>query len=156
MPDAVHAHQDPFARDREKIPTLLLRAMLVLVVSSLLIVGYARFTDRPLEATPPADIPIKAERAIILDGQMNGAARVLDAGGAVIADLTPQQGGFIAGIHRVLVRERVKRGLSVHLPIRLIRFEDGRLSLRDDHTGWRAELIGFGRDNEAAFARLLN
>jgi putative photosynthetic complex assembly protein len=39
--------------------------------------------------------------------------------------------------------------------VRLIRFEDGRIALKDDLTGWRAELIGFGADNTAAFARLL-
>lgn len=143
-------------RDREKIPTILLRAMLTLVVCSLLIVAYARLTDRPLEATPAMDAPVAAERLIILSGAMNGAARVLDANGALIAALAPDKGGFVAGVQRVLAHERKKHGAPIHAPVRLVGFEDGRLALVDDLTGWRAELIGFGHDNYAAFARLLN
>jgi len=41
-------------------------------------------------------------------------------------------------------------------PVRLIRFEDGRLALKDDQTGHRIELKSFGADNAAAFKRLLN
>lgn len=143
-------------REREKIPVVLLRAVLVLVLSALLIVSYAVVTDRPLEAMPPTDTPVFKEREIILSGSMNGAAEVMDVNGTVIASLTPDKGGFIAGVYRVLVRERNKHGVDIHAPIRLVRFADGRLSLRDAHTGWRAELIGFGRDNEAAFSRLLD
>jgi hypothetical protein len=46
--------------------------------------------------------------------------------------------------------------VPLQLPVRLVAFEDGRLALFDDATEWRAELIGFGRDNYAVFARLLN
>ena len=151
-----HAETTLQRREREKIPLLLLRAMFVLVLSALAIVSYAVLTDRPLEAMPPSDTPVLAEREIILSGSMNGSAEVMDVNGTMIASLTPDKGGFIAGVYRVLVRERNKHGVDIHAPIRLVRFADGRLSLRDAHTGWRAELIGFGRDNEAAFARLLN
>ncbi|MEM8751915.1 MAG: photosynthetic complex assembly protein PuhC [Pseudomonadota bacterium] len=144
------------ARDKEKIPTLLLRAMLTLVLCSLLIVAYARLTDRPLEATPPTGIPVIKERSIILSGGMNGAAQVLDLDGSLIASLTPEEGGFISGVYRVLAHERKKIDAPRHAPVRLVAYEDGRLALFDDLTGWRAELIGFGRDNYAAFARLLN
>jgi di/tricarboxylate transporter len=44
-------------RDKEMIPRRLLRAMLALVVVVLLIVTWARLTDRPLTAMPPSDIP---------------------------------------------------------------------------------------------------
>jgi len=46
-------------------------------------------------------------------------------------------------------------GMEGSDPIRLVRYSDGRLSLRDDFTDFRAELLGFGADNERAFARLL-
>lgn len=151
-----HAESSVRRRERERIPVVLVRAMLVLCLSALAIVSYARLTDRPLEAAPPEGVAVLAERAIILDGSMSGAARVLDADGSVIAELSPQAGGFIAGVHRVLVRERNKHGADIHAPVRLVRWADGRLGLRDDLTGWRAELIGFGKDNYAAFARLLD
>ncbi len=146
-------------RDKEMIPTLLLRAMGVLVVCALFITAYAVATDRPLEAMPvmEGDVGVVKSRAIFLDADgTTGAARVLDQNGSVIATLDPSQGGFVAGVHRVLVFEREKRGLGMEAPIRLVLFENGQLSLRDDATGWRAELIGFGAKNADTFAKLLN
>lgn len=140
-------------RDRERIPTLLVRAMFGLVFVVLLLVTYARVTERPLEAKP-VDGPIAQERVIHIFGTMAGAAKVLDANGTLIADLDPTRGGFIAGIWRSLNHERSKVGIDPSGPVRLVQFEDGRLALFDDLTGFRIELIGFGADNTAAFARL--
>lgn len=148
-------HETLRKRDREMIPTLLLRAMFVMVICTLIIVGYARLTDRPLVAAPPVDTPVLAERAIILHGSMSGAARVLDTDGRVLADFGGDEGGFIAGVWRVLQRERAKHKVDLDLPINLVLFEDNRLGLRDDFTGWRAELIGFGIDNYRIFLNLL-
>ncbi|TFL19308.1 photosynthetic complex assembly protein PuhC [Jannaschia formosa] len=146
-------------RDREMIPTVLVRAMGVLVVSALLITAYASFTDRPLEAMPALDgeVAVVKQRLIYLDADgVSGAARVLDVNGSVIADLDPSQGGFVAGVERVLAFERKRRGETQVRPIRLVLYENGQLSLRDDVTGWRAELVGFGAKNADTFARLLN
>ncbi len=143
-------------RDKEMIPAVLLRAMFALVLASLAIVTYARINDVPLAATPPQGMAILKERPIILYGDMSGSARVLDLNGSVIADLDPTKGGFIAGIWRVLQRERTKNRVALDAPVRLVLWEDGRLSILDDTTGWRAELTGFGADNLAAFQRLLD
>ena len=142
--------------DKELIPRRLLIATIALMALSLAVVAFARVTDAPLTASPDMAAPIAAERQIILAGEMSGAATILDRHGAVIARLSPESGGFIAGVWRALTQVRGQRGVGASLPVRLIRFENGRLSLVDDHTGWRAELIGFGADNHAAFARLLN
>lgn len=146
-------------RDREMVPTVLVRAVGTLMACALLIVGYARLTDRPLEAMPPMEetAAVAQSRTIFIDADgTTGAARVLDADGTVIAQLDPSQGGFVAGVHRALQFERARRGVDADAPVRLVRFETGQLSLRDDATGWRAELIGFGADNAATFARLLD
>lgn len=151
------AEQKLVQRDKEMVPTILVRAMFILCVCVLIIVSYARLTDRPLEAMPPseAEAPAVQERMIRIFGQMDGSARVLDIDGTVIADLGPEEGGFVAGIYRVLERERGAVGLHASEPIRLVRFSDGRIGLRDHLTDFRAELFGFGADNEAVFARLL-
>lgn len=143
-------------RDKEMIPRVLLRAMFALVLASLAIVTYARVTDRPLSAAPPSDVAVAKERQILLYGDMSGSARVLDLDGTVIADLDPSKGGFISGVWRVLQRVRGQAQMALDAPVRLVLWEDGRLSLLDDTTGWRAELTGFGADNLDAFARLLN
>ena len=66
------------------------------------------------------------------------------------------EGGFIAGVTRAMARERIKYDVAADAPVRIVRFADGRLGLRDDFSGWRVELLGFGADNTAAFDRLLN
>jgi len=140
----------------EKIPLFLVRGMFALALIALLIAGYARLTDRPLEAMPDLSEPIAQEREIVLVGSMTGAATVYDTEGNVIHEFAANEGGFVAGIWRVLERERGKVGAPMDAPVRLVRYESGRLSLFDDLTGWRAELVGFGADNTAAFARLLD
>ncbi|MCU4652332.1 photosynthetic complex assembly protein PuhC [Roseibacterium sp. SDUM158016] len=152
-----HAERKLVKRDKEMVPAILVRAMFVLCLCVLIIVAYARLTDRPLSAMPPseAEAPVVMERTIRIFGQMDGSARVLDADGNLVADFSPEEGGFVAGIYRVLERERGAVGLDASEPIRLVRFSDGRIGLRDDHTDFRAELFGFGADNEAVFARLL-
>ena len=141
--------------EAELIPRVLGRALTALVLICLALVAMARLTDRPLEATPPV-LPVVAERMIILSGDMSGAARVLDANGQVIAELTPEQGGFVSGVYRVLVRERTKHGVALDAPVRLVRTQGNRVAIYDDTTGWSADLMGFGLTNTRAFARLLD
>ncbi|MEM7507841.1 MAG: photosynthetic complex assembly protein PuhC [Pseudomonadota bacterium] len=142
-------------RDKERIPRILLAAIAGVCLITLALVSLARIADLPPSAMPPSDVPVVAERSIRLYGSMNGAAKVLDTNGGVIADLGPTEGGFIAGVWRSLARKRMQMDVAVDAPVRLVSYADKRLALFDDHTGWRVELIGFGKDNTAAFAKLL-
>lgn len=137
------------------IPRFLGRALTALVVICLVLVTIATVTDRPLDSTPPREAVV-AERIIVLSGDMSGAARVMDANGQLIAELSPEQGGFISGVYRVLVRERTKHGVPLDGPVRLVRTENNRITIYDDTTNWRADLMGFGLTNTRAFARLLD
>lgn len=142
-------------RDREMIPLVLVRAMFGLVLAVLAIVSYASFTNKPLVSTPPV-ANIVQERQIVLIGDMSGAATVTQADGTLIADFNTEQGGFIAGVYRVLERERNKHGVALDGPIRLVKFDNGRLMIFDDTTNWRADIMGFGATNRASFAKLLD
>ena len=139
----------------EIVPTILVRLMFALVLAILALVTVARLSDRPLEAMP-ADTQVIRERVLFLSGDMSGAARVLDDSGTVLAEFSSETGGFIAGIERVLHRERQKHGADLNGPILLQLREGNRLSLTDPSTGWSAELMGFGADNTRSFARLLD
>lgn len=155
------AATDPQKRPRqqdgmEKIPPILIKAMFGMVLLSLVIVAWARITDQPLSALPDQSEPVAIERQIVIAGSNSGRATVYDVDGNVIREYGPMEGGFISGIWRVLRLERGKIDAPLDAPVRLVRYEGGRLSLYDDLTGWRAELIGFGADNAAAFARLLD
>lgn len=142
-------------RDVQQIPRAILRAAGVMVVGSILVVGAARLTGLPPAAMPPEAGEVQS-RMIRIAGDGAGGVIVTDtATGAVIADLAMAKAGFIAGVDRALNRERMKRSADPDLPVRLVRWADGRLSLIDPATGWRVELMGFGPDNLDAFARLL-
>ena len=140
--------------DKELIPRVMTRAMLALVLTVLALVTYARVTDRPLIATPPEG-NIVVSREVILSGDLSGSATVLNLDGTVVADLTPDQGGFISGVWRVVLRERTKHRVALDGPVTLIRRDNGRVEIQDPSTGWGADLMGFGADNARAFARLL-
>lgn len=144
-----------YSEEDRMVPKFLIRAMLALVLATLALTTFARVTDRPLVSTPPVS-PIKAEAALILDADaVSGAAVVSLTDGSVLAELTPEEGGFIAGVNRVIVRERTKHRVAQGAPILLQAFENGRMAITDPETGWSADLMGFGETNSAAFARLL-
>ena len=149
------AHTKVYAEEDRMIPRILIRAMLALVLATLAIATFARVTDRPLVSTPPVS-PVEAEARLILEADAtSGAATVYLEDGTLLVDLAPEEGGFIAGINRVIVRERTKHRAAQGAPILLQAFENGRMAITDPETGWSADLMGFGETNAAAFARLL-
>jgi putative photosynthetic complex assembly protein len=139
-------------QSREKIPTGLLLAMAALALSSLIVASYAVLTGQPKTGVPePA--AIVTERPIVLEGHGAKSVTVREPDGTVILDLS--HGGFVAVVENALSRTRQVRGVGPDLPVRLVRYANGRLSLIDPASGWSVELGAFGDDNRAAFERLL-
>lgn len=151
-----HSTEAPRFRTDEanRVPRLMVRAVMVLILSTLVLVSWSVMTRRPLESQPPVS-PLAAQRMFTLDSDMSGAVRVFDPAGALLVDLPPEKGGFIAGVHRVILHERGKARLPENGPVLLQAYENGRMAIIDPATGWRADLMGFGADNARAFARLL-
>jgi putative photosynthetic complex assembly protein len=139
--------------ESELIPPFVGRTLVALLLAALAVVTWARVTDQPLVATPP-ESAIVEERLFVFDANMAGEVTVMDETGAVLTELSGEQGGFISGVGRVLDRERMKHGQPTDGPVLLRRHENGRYSLVDPSTGWSADLMGFGLDNVRAFARL--
>lgn len=138
---------------RDKIPRGLLFAMFALAIASLAIVTFGVLTNRPHEGVPtPA--AVLDEREILLVGRGAKAVAVYDRNGGLLADL--DHGGFVAVIQNGLQRARVVARADQSLPVRLVRFANGRLTIIDPATGWTAELGAFGDDNRAAFERLMS
>ncbi len=138
--------------DPHMIPPVLLRGMLALVLACLAVVTFAVVTDRaPVGVPKPA--AIVAERTIILQGGGAQAVTVLDENGKVLMDLA--HGGFITVIQNANERARLVKEVDKLLPLRIVKYANGRLTVHDDYTGWSAELGAFGGDNKAAFERLM-
>ncbi|MDJ0628115.1 MAG: photosynthetic complex assembly protein PuhC [Rhodobacter sp.] len=154
MSDQTFTPRAPALRntDREMIPKVLVRAMFALAMASLAIVSFAVLTDRPHVGVPPAAKALQS-RGLILEGSGAKAVRVLARDGTVLADLA--HGGFITVIQNAMAHERGKNGIAGNPPVDLVAYANGRLAIHDPATGWSAELGNFGKDNKAAFERLL-
>lgn len=139
--------------DPDKIPAPLLRAILALVVASVILVAYSVYSGRD-HAGVPKSADVVQERSIILQGGGAQAVRVLATDGTVLMDMP--HGGFITVIQNAMERARLTAGVDKLLPLRIVRYANGRLSVVDDHSGWSAELGAFGSDNRAAFERLMS
>lgn len=142
------------ATERELVPRLFVRAMFGMVMLCLVMVSAYRWLDGPVQYTAP-DSPVVIEKTLFLEGAMSGAAKVFAEDGTVIAEYAPEEGGFISGMWRVLQRERNKARVDLNGPVIVRARENNRLEIFDPSTGWGADLMGFGADNSAAFARLL-
>ena len=142
-------------RDRDMVPAVLVKAMFALMLGATALVGYARLTDRPLTAVAP-ESAIVAERAITLVGSRSDGVQVFGADGAKLAHSNDEKSGFIDVIWLSVNRERVVQDLPSDAPVRLVRRANGHVAVLDDTTGWKIELIGYGQDNAAALAKLID
>ncbi|QUJ78381.1 photosynthetic complex assembly protein [Sulfitobacter albidus] len=143
------------ARDRDMVPRVLVQAMFALMLGSLALVSYARITDTPLTGVAPAPA-IVAETVVTFGGDRTTGITVHDATGTQIAASTDPRAGFIDVVWVAVMRERKVQGTDPAAPIRVVRRDGGRTDIIDDSTGWSLPLIGYGQDNVAAFATLID
>ena len=139
-------------REREMIPRTLLWGMFALAMSSLALATFSVVTKRPHVGVPVAGTVV-AERDLILEGVDAQAVVVRDIDGTVLLDLP--HGGFITVIQSGMERARKVAQVPGNPPMRVVKYDNGRLVAEDPATGWSAELYAFGQDNKAAFERLL-
>lgn len=137
------------------VPRVLLRAMAGLVLATVLMVSYAVVTDRPHEAQiHTADVV--RDLLIEIKARPDGGTIITAMDGSILADTPSNQSGFISVVRNALAFERKRHGVTENPPVHLIRFADGRIGLRDDATGWKINLIGFGQDNSAAWRKIID
>ncbi len=141
-------------RDKEMIPLVLIRAMFALALFSLVLVAYARLTDRPLVGVPPSG-QIVAETVFTFEHFPSGEVQVIGTDGSVLASSRDDRSGFIEVIWRVQDRARMLAAYQGDAPVKVVRFDTGRIAIIDTATQSQVELSGYGADNVAAFASLL-
>lgn len=142
-------------RDKEMVPSILVIAMFGLMLATTAIVAYAQWSGTPdVGVLEPAEIV--ESRQIVMIGDRSGIYEVRDTDGALIAVSSDPKSGFLGVMGRVVDRERMLSGVSSDAPITVVRRENGNTAILDETTGMAVELIGYGEDNVAAFAQLLN
>ena len=142
-------------RDKEMVPTLLVKAMFGLMLATTGIVAYAQWSGTPdvgvLEAAP-----IEKSREIVLIGDRSGVYTAQELDGRVLAVSSDPKAGFLGVMGRVVDRERLLQDRSSDAPITVVRRTNGNTAILDETTGMAVELIGYGADNVAAFAQFLD
>jgi putative photosynthetic complex assembly protein len=142
-----HAQEPP-------LPRLLLRAVIGLILFSIVAVVIGRFTETGLVMTAPST-PVE-QRELTFEVLESGELMVKDHQSAQMVALLPVgKDGFIRGVLRGLERGRALSRAQGPEVYTLTRYADGRLSIADPLTDERFDLNSFGRDNLAAFAQLL-
>ncbi|MEO0387858.1 MAG: photosynthetic complex assembly protein PuhC [Pseudomonadota bacterium] len=136
------------------VPRGLLYAVSGLVLCSLLIVVFAVATGREPVARPHTAAEVQS-RMIEIKARPDGGTVVSAMDGTILFDRPSNDRGFITVVRNALSFERKTHGIAGNPPVYLIRFADGRIGLRDDATGWKINLIGFGQDNARHWNELL-
>ncbi|WP_375253829.1 photosynthetic complex assembly protein PuhC [Yoonia sp.] len=142
-------------RDKEMVPRFLVQAMFGLMVASLALVAYAQWFNVPNRGVL-VEAPVVQSRDIVLEGSRSGVFDVKTTDGTLIASSADELSGFIGVIGLAIERERAVHDLKENAPITVLRRENGNVAIIDETTDLRIELIGYGKDNVAAFAKLLD
>ena len=142
-------------RDKEMVPTFLVRSMFALMIGTVALVAYAQWADVPQKGVL-IEAPIVDSVNVTLTGNRNGLYQVFDENGDVLVTSADNAMGFIGVIGRAVDRERLIRGITTNDPITVVRRENGNIAIIDATVDMNVELIGYGKDNVAAFAQLLD
>lgn len=142
-------------RDKDMVPRVLVIAMFSLMAASLVLVAYAQWADVPQRGVV-RDAPIAQSIEVVFENTREGVSTVYDLSGNQIAFSGDDKMGFVGVMGIALRRERLVAGVAAEAPVTVIRRTDGTIAIQDPLTGWSGELIGYGADNVAAFAGLLD
>jgi putative photosynthetic complex assembly protein len=142
-------------RDHDMVPLFLVRAMFALMFAALAIVAYAQWADVPQSAVYQ-ETPVVSQIDVQFVSSREGVSTVFDMDGNQIAASGDDKMGFIGVIGIAVRREREVSGFANDAPLTILKRESGTYGILDPLTGWSMELIGYGADNVAAFAKLLD
>lgn len=151
----VHHHDDP------TVPKGALIGVACLLAFTMSVAGATRLGLIPHSANPDAsraaqNVGVAQERMLRFADQADGSVLISDAkSGKAVSVIGFGKGGFVRATMHRLAKARKAVGIGSQPPFRLVRWENGALSLIDPETGKQAEIYGFGRDHVRAFADML-
>lgn len=127
----------------------------ILTVVPLVLVMWARATDYGVMQVT-ASVPVQV-RAVRFEDRDDGTLAIFDAGASRPFEvIAKDQSGFVRGTMRALKHGRRVNKADQTVPFELVRWADGRFSLRDSADGREIALEAFGPTNAAEFRRILS
>ena len=140
--------------EKEVIPIRLVQAVGALLLVTLLMVGYAKLSNMPLIGTPK-EASVVNEITLEFVKQGNGSVSIYDNKGQEIINSRSGPYGFIVVVYNGFMSERKKKKIDTNNPLKLIQYEDGRLTIVDESSSWDMHLNSFGSMNAAVFKELI-
>lgn len=141
---------DPF--NGQPFPRGALWAGAILIGLTMGLTLLARLSPESTVSSLPAD-EVHA-REMVFEDRADHGIRVLNVSGDVIAEIEPGTQGFLRATLRNLSQDRADG--NEHVPFRIARHADGRVSVSDPLSGRFVVLDAFGADNAALFGDLLD
>jgi len=141
--------------DKEMVPKFLVQGMFGLMLAVLFVVAYGQVNDVP-KAGVLVEAPVVQSLEIVMTGDRSGVYTVHDTDGTLLATSSDEMAGFIGVIGRVFDRDRQVAGVAGNPSLLVVRRENGNVAIIDRSIDLSVELIGYGTDNVAAFANLLD
>ena len=140
--------------EKEVIPIRLIQAVGALLLVTLLMVGYAKLSNMPLIGKPK-DVAVVNETTLEFVKQENGSVSIYDNKGQEIINSRAGPYGFIVVVYNGFMSERKKKKIDTNDSLKLVQYEDGRLTIFDDSSSWDMHLNSFGAMNAAVFKKLM-
>ena len=141
--------------EKEVIPIRLVQAVGALLLVTLLMVGYAKLSNMPLIGTPK-EASVVNEITLEFVKQGNGSVSIYDNKGQEIINSRSGPYGFIVVVYNGFMSERKKKKINTNDPLKLVQYDDGRLTILDVSSSWDMHLNSFGAMNAEVFKNLMN
>lgn len=150
-----HNH-DNLKVPREAIIVAGIFLAFVVAMASAVSLGYIAPSGNPELSRSAANIAPAVQRRLLFADTANGGVMVTDANnGEQVLTIPYGDSGFLRATVRGIAKRRLAAGGTPNEPFVLTRWDNGALSLSDPVSGHSRELIGFGDNQTASFARLL-
>jgi putative photosynthetic complex assembly protein len=153
MSDA--AHHDP------TVPRGALMGAAAVLIFTLALTGAVKLGILPHSGDPTnsriaENVSPAQSRELRFADRKDGTVLISDAKtSAAVTVIKFGEGGFVRATMRRMAKARKAAGISAEPPFKLIRWENGALTLKDPQTGREAELHGFGPDHSKFFSDML-
>lgn len=149
------AHHDP------TVPRVALIGIAVILLFTMALAGAVNLGLVPKSADPTLSrsaqniSPVQTRELRFAD-RADGAVVISDAkSGETVKIIEFGEGGFVRATLRRMAKARAAAGIGAEPPFKLVKWENGALSLTDPQTGRDAEIHGFGADHSKAFVEML-
>ena len=142
-------------RSKDIIPKRFLQALGLVVITVLLSVFIFRILGLPLVGVPPKSNVVQ-EISLDFVERNRFDVLVLDKYGKVLADSTDGNSGFLGVVYNAVKRERIKKRVVSTDALRLVKYENGRITVIDDATNLEVQVNSFGQKNLEVFGSLFD